>query len=199
MTREASPFRLESPHYRPLSSYNSSSFFPTIEPCQVLQSFSEQPLQIKEKIEAKRTRTAGASARFRQRFKDKHRETSLHIERLQHDARDLERRLKEVEQDRDFYQKECAHFERLLQAANLPTVARPQELENPTQVGEDMNPLTLPPEEACPDVAPGENSTGDEKKTSTSGGKPQIPQNLGQRLVTCEVCHRFKGRACELR
>ena len=54
----------------------------------------------------KRARNAGASARFRQRRKEKEREASTTIEKMQHQTRDLERRIREVEQERDFYRDE---------------------------------------------------------------------------------------------
>lgn len=58
----------------------------------------------------KRARNAGASARFRQRRKEKEREASTSIETLQKETRDLERRLQEVEQERDFYRGERDRF-----------------------------------------------------------------------------------------
>ncbi|TVY52692.1 hypothetical protein LSUE1_G010298, partial [Lachnellula suecica] len=54
----------------------------------------------------KRARNAGASARFRQRRKEKEKEASTNIEKLQQQSRDLERRVREVEQERDFYRGE---------------------------------------------------------------------------------------------
>jgi hypothetical protein len=54
----------------------------------------------------KRARNAGASARFRQRRKEKEREASTTIEKMQHQTRELERRVREVEQERDFYRGE---------------------------------------------------------------------------------------------
>lgn len=54
----------------------------------------------------KRARNAGASARFRQRRKEKEREATTTIEKMQHQTRELERRIREVEQERDFYRGE---------------------------------------------------------------------------------------------
>ncbi|KAH7321615.1 hypothetical protein BKA65DRAFT_408003, partial [Rhexocercosporidium sp. MPI-PUGE-AT-0058] len=48
----------------------------------------------------------GASARFRQRRKEKEREANTSIEKLQQQARDLERRVRDAEQDRDRYKHE---------------------------------------------------------------------------------------------
>ncbi len=44
----------------------------------------------------------GASARFRQRRKEKEKEASSNIEKLQQQTRELERKVREVEQERDF-------------------------------------------------------------------------------------------------
>jgi hypothetical protein len=54
----------------------------------------------------KRARNAGASARFRQRRKEKEKEASTTIEKMQQQTRELERRIREVEQERDFYRGE---------------------------------------------------------------------------------------------
>ncbi|RDL32082.1 Uncharacterized protein BP5553_09484 [Venustampulla echinocandica] len=54
----------------------------------------------------KRARNAGASARFRQRRKEKEREASTNIDKLQQQTRDLERKVRETEQERDFYRGE---------------------------------------------------------------------------------------------
>ncbi|KIN06262.1 hypothetical protein OIDMADRAFT_101040 [Oidiodendron maius Zn] len=50
--------------------------------------------------------TQGASARFRQRRKEKEKEANTTIEKMQHQTRELERRIREVEQERDFYRGE---------------------------------------------------------------------------------------------
>jgi hypothetical protein len=54
----------------------------------------------------KRARNAGASARFRQRRKEKEREASTNIEKLQAQTRELERKVREVESERDWYRGE---------------------------------------------------------------------------------------------
>ena len=51
----------------------------------------------------KRARNAGASARFRQRRKEKEKEASTNIEKLQQQNRELDRKMREIEQERDFY------------------------------------------------------------------------------------------------
>ncbi|TVY46475.1 hypothetical protein LOCC1_G003475 [Lachnellula occidentalis] len=58
----------------------------------------------------KRARNAGASARFRQRRKEKEKEASTSIEKLQQQNRDLERRVRESDQERDFYRGERDRF-----------------------------------------------------------------------------------------
>jgi hypothetical protein len=58
----------------------------------------------------KRARNAGASARFRQRRKEKEREAKTTIEKMQSQNRDLERKVRELEQERDFYRAERDHF-----------------------------------------------------------------------------------------
>jgi hypothetical protein len=58
----------------------------------------------------KRARNAGASARFRERRKQKEKEASQNIEKLNTQLRDLERRLREAEHDRDFYRGERDRF-----------------------------------------------------------------------------------------
>ena len=58
----------------------------------------------------KRARNAGASARFRQRRKEKEREANTTIEKMQSQNRDLERKLRELEQERDFYRGERDRF-----------------------------------------------------------------------------------------
>jgi hypothetical protein len=58
----------------------------------------------------KRARNAGASARFRQRRKEKEKEANSNIEKLQQQTRELERKVKEVEQERDFYRVERDRF-----------------------------------------------------------------------------------------
>lgn len=54
----------------------------------------------------KRARNAGASARFRQRRKEKEKEASTTIEKMQQQTRDQERRIREVESEREFYRSE---------------------------------------------------------------------------------------------
>jgi len=50
----------------------------------------------------KRARNAGASARFRERRKQKEKEASMNIQKLEQQLRDLERRVRDAESDRDF-------------------------------------------------------------------------------------------------
>ncbi|QSZ35452.1 hypothetical protein DSL72_008322 [Monilinia vaccinii-corymbosi] len=62
----------------------------------------------------KRARNAGASARFRQRRKEKEKEASSNIEKLQSQTRELERRLRDAEGERDFYRGERDRFRDML-------------------------------------------------------------------------------------
>jgi len=62
--------------------------------------------QASKLADEKRKRNAGASARFRQRRKDKEKEASTNIDKLNQQARELERRVREVEQERDFYRSQ---------------------------------------------------------------------------------------------
>ena len=62
--------------------------------------------QASKLADEKRKRNAGASARFRQRRKDKEKEATTNIDKLNEQARDLERRVREVEQERDFYRSQ---------------------------------------------------------------------------------------------
>lgn len=62
--------------------------------------------QASKSADEKRKRNAGASARFRQRRKDKEKEATTNIDKLNQQARDLERHLREVEGERDFYKSE---------------------------------------------------------------------------------------------
>lgn len=58
----------------------------------------------------KRARNAGASARFRQRRKEKEVEASSSIGKLEETQRALEKKVKDLEEDRDFYRAERDRF-----------------------------------------------------------------------------------------
>jgi hypothetical protein len=58
----------------------------------------------------KRKRNAGASARFRQRRKQREKESTTSIQKLEQQSKELENKLKETEQDRDFYRLERDRF-----------------------------------------------------------------------------------------
>ncbi|KAF8863955.1 hypothetical protein BDZ45DRAFT_72958 [Acephala macrosclerotiorum] len=67
------------------------------------------PIEVHETsrlADERRRRITGASARFRQRRKDKEREHQTNTEKLQQQTRDLERRIPEIEQQRDYYRQE---------------------------------------------------------------------------------------------
>jgi hypothetical protein len=103
-----------------LSSTNAGSSRQTSasDPIQVLTITTSQgqyqvPVDVHQAsklADEKRARNAGASARFRQRRKEKEKEASTSIEKLQTNTRDLERRLRETEQERDFYRGERDRF-----------------------------------------------------------------------------------------
>lgn len=59
--------------------------------------------QASKLADEKRKRNAGASARFRQRRKLKEKDANTSIDKLNQQTRDLERRVREVEQERDYY------------------------------------------------------------------------------------------------
>lgn len=80
----------------------------------------------------KRARNAGASARFRQRRKDKEREASTNIDRLQQQARDLGLRVRDVEVQRDFYRDERNRLRDML--LRMPGI-RPADIEGPPSPG----------------------------------------------------------------
>jgi hypothetical protein len=88
------------------------------DPIQVLRITTSQGVynvpvdvhQASRLADEKRARNAGASARFRQRRKEKEREANTMIENIQKENRDLERKLREVEQERDFYRAERDRF-----------------------------------------------------------------------------------------
>lgn len=83
----------------------------------------------------KRARNAGASARFRQRRKEKEVEASSSIGKLEEKQRALERKVKDLEEDRDFYKAERDRFrdlayrdpsqrEAILQSPTSPRLTR---------------------------------------------------------------------------
>ncbi len=92
------------------------------DPIQVLRITTSQGVynvpvdvhQASRSADEKRKRNAGASARFRARRKDKEREASALIEKMQGQSRDLERRVRELEQERDFYRGERDRLRELI-------------------------------------------------------------------------------------
>jgi hypothetical protein len=58
----------------------------------------------------KRARNAGASARFRQRRKEKEREANSNIQKLEAQSRELERRVRALTEERDFYRDQRDRF-----------------------------------------------------------------------------------------
>lgn len=87
----------------------------------------------------KRKRNAGASARFRERRKLREKESTTNIQKLKQQSDDLERKLRETEQERDFYRLERDRFwdvlyrnpatrELAMQAPRSPRSTRPPTL-----------------------------------------------------------------------
>ncbi|WYZ40741.1 hypothetical protein EsH8_IV_001082 [Colletotrichum jinshuiense] len=62
--------------------------------------------QASKQADEKRQRNAGASARFRQRKKERDQEAMASLQKLEQRNRDLESRLRDMAQDRDFYRDE---------------------------------------------------------------------------------------------
>jgi hypothetical protein len=62
----------------------------------------------------KRKRNAGASARFRERRKAREKESTSNIQKLEAQSKELERRLRDAEQERDFYRSERDRFRDVL-------------------------------------------------------------------------------------
>ena len=123
----------------------------------------------------KRARNAGASARFRQRRKEKEREANTTIEKMQHQTRELERRIREVEQERDFYRGERDRMRDVLtrtpemrhlamQGPPSPQTLRTGSYRDPpppSQPSAPPAPTTFPPQEpTIPERAPRRRRTG---------------------------------------
>lgn len=106
----------------------------------------------------KRARNAGASARFRQRRKEKEREASTTIEKMQHQTRDLERRIREVEQERDFYRNERDRIRDVLNRApemrNMAMQGPPSPQTLRTGSYREPHSLSHPPAPSAPTAFP---------------------------------------------
>ncbi|KAM3069551.1 hypothetical protein ACMFMF_008768 [Clarireedia jacksonii] len=154
------PAASEGPYTAPqmsssLHSNTSSRQAPASEPYGVLTITTAQGVayhvpvdthQASRLADEKRARNAGASARFRQRRKEKEKEASSNIEKLQQQNRDLERRLRETEGDRDFYRSERNRFrdvllrnpgmrEAAMHAPPSPRTMRPMSYPGPSPQG----------------------------------------------------------------
>ncbi|KAH8590458.1 hypothetical protein B0O99DRAFT_470567, partial [Bisporella sp. PMI_857] len=90
------------------------SQFMTITTSQGVFSVPIDVHQASRLADEKRARNAGASARFRQRRKEKEKEASTTIEKMQQQNRELERRIREAESERDFYREERDRFRDVL-------------------------------------------------------------------------------------
>ncbi|KAH8894820.1 hypothetical protein GQ53DRAFT_63463 [Thozetella sp. PMI_491] len=70
--------------------------------------------QASKQADEKRQRNAGASARFRQRKKEREKEQQVGMQRLESLNREVEKRLREVEIERDFYRNERNRYRNLV-------------------------------------------------------------------------------------
>ncbi|KUJ19914.1 uncharacterized protein LY89DRAFT_579776, partial [Mollisia scopiformis] len=130
----------------------------------------------------------GASARFRQRRKEKEREASTNIEKLQQQTRELERKVKDLEQERDFYRTERDRFRDVVfrnpemrhlatQAPASPQTMRSGSFQGPMmQMGGPPPPHPPPPgfgSESGPERAPRRRRTDTQGDfTSSTYGMP---------------------------
>jgi hypothetical protein len=136
----------------------------------------------------KRARNAGASARFRQRRKEKEKEANSNIEKLQQQTRDLERKVREVEQERDFYRAERDRFRDVvyrtpdmrhlvMQAPPSPQTMRAGSFQGPmSQIGVPPPPppsqMGFQPPESSSERAPRR------RRTDTQGDFTSLPYTL---------------------
>jgi hypothetical protein len=162
----------------------------TSDPIQVLTITTSQGVynvpvdvhQASRLADEKRARNAGASARFRQRRKEKEKEANNNIEKFQQQARELERKLREVEQERDFYRAERDRFRDIVfgtpetkhLAVQAPPSSRSMRTESfqghmggPSPIG-----LQPQPQESGSERAPRR------RRTDTRGGLIGLPYEL---------------------
>lgn len=112
------PFRAQGDNSLHSSSASSSRQTSASDPIQVLTITTRDgtltvPVdtqQASKGADEKRKRNAGASARFRQRRKESEKESTISISKLNQQASEMERKLREVEAERDFYRQERNRF-----------------------------------------------------------------------------------------
>jgi len=165
------------------ASASSSRQTPGSDPIQVLTITTSEgsyhvPVDVHQAsrlADEKRARNAGASARFRQRRKEKEKEANTTIEKMQQQNRELERRVREVEQERDFYRGERDRMRDVLyrtpetrhmamQGPPSPQSMRAGSFHGqplPSQVHGPPQPLSFQPQESAPpERAPRRRRTG---------------------------------------
>ncbi|KAH8587203.1 hypothetical protein B0O99DRAFT_656507 [Bisporella sp. PMI_857] len=121
----------------------------------------------------KRARNAGASARFRQRRKEKEKEASTTIEKMQQQNRELERRIREAESERDFYREERDRFRDVLdRSEDLRDLAIQVP---PRQTASDGPPPPPPGYQQDPSTS---ETAPRRRRTDTSGDFTNVPYTL---------------------
>ncbi|TQN65272.1 hypothetical protein CSHISOI_10153 [Colletotrichum shisoi] len=101
-----------------------------------------------KQADEKRQRNAGASARFRQRKKEKDQEQIANLQRLEQRSRDLEAKLRDMTQERDFYRDERNRLRDVVLRTPLSDMANGPPSPTSTRSGGSMaetSPLTQPP------------------------------------------------------
>ncbi|OLN81532.1 hypothetical protein CCHL11_10406 [Colletotrichum chlorophyti] len=101
-----------------------------------------------KQADEKRQRNAGASARFRQRKKEKDQSTVLELQRLQVVYREMESRMRDLTQERDFYRDERNRLRDVVLRTPLSDMANGPPSPSSSRSGESMkgtSPLTQAP------------------------------------------------------
>ncbi|KAK2020513.1 hypothetical protein LX32DRAFT_318583 [Colletotrichum zoysiae] len=105
--------------------------------------------QASKQADEKRQRNAGASARFRQRKKERDQEQIANLQKLEQRSRDLEARLRDMTQERDFYRDERNRLRDVVLRTPLSDMANgPPSPTSPRSGGGSMaetSPLTQAP------------------------------------------------------
>ncbi|KAL0932045.1 uncharacterized protein CTRU02_212999 [Colletotrichum truncatum] len=104
--------------------------------------------QASKQADEKRQRNAGASARFRQRKKERDQEQQANMHKLETRTRDLESRLRELAQERDFYRYERNRLREVVLRTPLSEMANGPPSPTSSRSGGSMaetSPLTQAP------------------------------------------------------
>lgn len=133
----------------------------------------------------KRARNAGASARFRQRRKEKEKEASVAIEKLKNQVRDIEKALKDMQSQRDFYRSERDRLHELLfrnvetrhlvmQAPRSPYAAKHVNFPGQAEILSPAEPTFASPRVSNSEVGPRKRRSFIEEGSTEA---PRIPQS----------------------